>query len=328
MSPAETRGLPHGRDPLTADGYARVAVPGAETKMGGNRRRGPVRGLIVTARPRQWIKNVLVIAAAGAAGALGRDDVPLRLTLAWAAFCLLASGIYAINDVRDVDEDRIHPGKRFRPIAAGEVDPRLATGFGISVIAAGLVACAAIRPLLALVGVAYVALTLSYTLLWRHIILLDVIAIAGGFVLRAIAGGVAAPVLLSRWFLTVVTCAAVFIAAGKRLAELRRSGGTTQGARKVLSGYTPLTLQLVLRASAALALFAYCVWAFQPFDVDAFPWRPLTIVPFAACLARYALHIQRGEGEAPEDLVLGDRWLSAAGITWVVLFGVSVYGGA
>ena len=196
--------------------------------------------LIVTARPRQWIKNVLVVArAAGAAGALGRDDVPLRLTLAWAAFCLLASGIYAINDVRDVDEDRIHPGKRFRPIAAGEVDPRLATGFGISVIAAGLVACAAIRPLLALVGVAYVALTLSYTLLWRHIILLDVIAIAGGFVLRAIAGGVAAPVLLSRWFLTVVTCAAVFIAAGKRLAELRRSGGTTRGARKVLGGYTP-----------------------------------------------------------------------------------------
>ena len=327
MSPAETRGLLHRRDSLTADGYAGVAVRGVATEMDGNPRRGPVFALIVTARPRQWIKNVLVIAAAGAAGALGRDDVPIRLTLACAAFCLLASGIYAVNDVRDIDEDRIHPRKRFRPIAAGELNPCLAVGFGVSLVAGGLAASAAIRPLLALVGIVYVALTLSYTLIWRHIILLDVIAIAGGFVLRAIAGGVAAPVTLSRWFVTVVTCAAVFVAAGKRLAELRLSGGATQGTRKVLSGYTPLTLQLLLRASVALALFAYCVWAFQPFDVDGFPWRPLTIVPFAVCLARYFFHIQRGEGEAPDDLVLGDWWLSAAGITWVVLFGLSVYGG-
>ncbi len=112
MSPAETRGLLRRRDSPTADGYADVAVRGVATEMDGKPPRGPVRALIVTARPRQSIKNVLVIAAAGAAGAPGRDDVPVRLMLAWAAFWLLASGIYAINDVRDIDEDRIDPRKR------------------------------------------------------------------------------------------------------------------------------------------------------------------------------------------------------------------------
>jgi decaprenyl-phosphate phosphoribosyltransferase len=299
---------------------------GADTRAAAPRR-GLVRALIATARPRQWIKNVLVIAAAGAAGALGHDDVPLRVGLAFVAFCLLASGIYAVNDVRDAAEDRLHPRKRFRPVAAGELDARLATTFGIVLIVCGLALCEAVRPLLALVGAGYVVLTLSYTLVWRHIVVLDVIAIAGGFVLRAVAGGVAAPVALSRWFVLVVTCVAVFIAAGKRLAELWRAAGATEGARRTLDGYTPPLLHLILAGSAAVALFAYCVWAFQLPDADGIPWRQLTIVPFAACLARYFVRVRRGDGEAPEDLVLGDRWLLLAGLVWLVLFGFSVHAG-
>ena len=125
--------------------------------------RGRLHAAIVTARPRQWIKNALVIAAAGAAGALGDDDVPVRVGLAFLAFCLLASGLYAINDVRDAEEDRRHPRKRLRPVAAGELDARSALALGAGLMLAGLALCAAVRPLLLLVGVGYLALTLSYT---------------------------------------------------------------------------------------------------------------------------------------------------------------------
>lgn len=199
-------------------------------------RRGPVLAAVVTMRPKQWLKNVLVIAAAGAAGALGSDDVPGRVLVAFFAFCLLASGIYAINDVRDRHEDRLHPRKRFRPVAAGELTPAAARVLGIVLMVTGLGLCAFISPLLALVGAGYLALTLSYTLIWRHLLLLDIIAIGGGFVLRAVAGGAAAPVALSRWFLLVITCAAVFIAAGKRYAELRRTDSEATGGDEAVPG--------------------------------------------------------------------------------------------
>ena len=166
--------------------------------------RGPLRALVATMRPKQWIKNALVIAAPGAAGALGHDGVPIRVALATAAFCLLASGIYAVNDARDAPEDRLHPLKRLRPVAAGDLDARTAIRFGIWLIVLGIAICAAVSLLLALVAVAYVAMTVSYTLVWRHTRVLDIGAIAGGFVLRAIAGGAAAPVTLSRSFLLVV----------------------------------------------------------------------------------------------------------------------------
>jgi decaprenyl-phosphate phosphoribosyltransferase len=280
---------------------------------------------LVTIRPRQWIKNGLVVAAAGAAGALGHDGVPVRVGLACVAFCMLASGIYAINDVRDAEEDRLHPRKRYRPVAAGELEPGTATALGLALMLAGLALCAIVRLPLAGVGAAYLALTLSYTLIWRHILILDVIAIAGGFVLRAVAGGVAAPVGLSRWFVLVVTCVAVFVAAGKRQAELRRTEAGGAGRRPVLEHYTAARLRLILAGSAAGALLSYCVWAFQLPDVDGIPWRPLTIVPFAACLLRYVAHVRRGGGEAPEELVLADRWLLLAGGAWLVLFALSVH---
>src|SRR5579884_3687905 len=133
------------------------------------RRRSLIPALIATIRPRQWIKNGLVIAAAGAAGALGHDDVPVRVTLACAAFCLLASGIYAINDVRDAEEDRKHPRKRYRPVAAGELSPTAALGLGIVLMVSGLALCGLVRPPLVLVGMGYLALTVSYTLLWRQV---------------------------------------------------------------------------------------------------------------------------------------------------------------
>jgi decaprenyl-phosphate phosphoribosyltransferase len=292
--------------------------------------RGRVLATIVTMRPQQWIKNLLVVAAAGAAGALGHDDVPGRVVAAFVAFCLLSAGIYSVNDVRDRFEDRLHPRKRLRPVAAGELSPAFATTLGVALMAAGLALCALISPLLALVGAGYLALTLSYTLIWRHLLLLDIIAIGGGFVLRAVAGGVAAPVTLSRWFLLVISAVAVFVAAGKRYAELRRTdwdvaNGGPQTRRKVLEGYSQPRLRVILAASGAVALFAYSVWAFQLPSVGGVPWRPLTIAPFALGLLLYGRLVLAGAGEAPEDVLLRDRLLQIVGVVWLVLFALGVH---
>ncbi|HYB26423.1 MAG TPA: decaprenyl-phosphate phosphoribosyltransferase [Solirubrobacteraceae bacterium] len=295
----------------------RLPLPAAQRS-----RRGSV---VATMRPKQWIKNALIIAAAGAAGALGHDDTLGRVAIACVAFGLLASGIYAINDVRDAQEDRLHPRKRFRPVAARELDPRFATGLGLSLVLAGIVLCAAVGPLLALVGAGYVALTLSYTLLWRHLIVFDIVAVAGGFVLRAVAGGVAAPVTLSSWFLVVVTGSAVFVAAAKRHAELRRTDGQRDRRRRVLNSYSASALELIIAGASVVALSAYWVWAFSLPLVHGIPWRPLTMVPFAVCLLRYGELVQRGDGEAPEDVLLSDRPLQFAGFAWLAMFALEVH---
>ena len=320
--PAPGRVLPaaavtHGTDGVVSP--EAVAIPA-------RRRRTRLAAVLVTARPRQWVKNLLVIAAAGAAGALGRAGVPARVGLAFIAFCLLSAGIYALNDVRDVAEDRLHPRKRFRPIAAGELPRTQALVLGVSWLAAGLALSFAIRPLLGLVAVGYLALTVSYTLLWRHVPVIDIVVVALGFVLRALAGGAAAPVALSRWFVLVVTAAAFFVAAGKRHAELMRtrSAPARDGrGRRVMRHYTEGGLRLLLSGSGAVALFAYAVWAFQ--DPDGIPWRLFTVVPFAACLIRYGLLIRGGGGEAPEETLLTDRVLLLGGVLWLVLFGLSVH---
>jgi decaprenyl-phosphate phosphoribosyltransferase len=287
-------------------------------------RSGRKRALLTLARPRQWVKNVLVIAAPGAAGALGHDDVPVRVVVACIAFCLISAGIYALNDVRDRHEDRRHPRKRLRPVASGEVEPRDAVRFGVVSMACGLILCAAVTPLLMLVGLGYLALTISYSWVWRHIPVLDLVALAGGFVLRAVAGGVAADVGLSRWFVLVVTCAAVFVATGKRLAELLRAAATGGRARRVLRRYSAPTLRGVLAASGAGALFAYCVWAFELPDVDGIPWRLLTVIPFTLCLLRYGRLVRTGAGEAPEEVLVSDTGMAIGGLTWIVLFALSV----
>jgi hypothetical protein len=144
-------------------------------------------------------------------------------------------------------------------------------------------------------------------------------------VLRAVAGGVAAPVTLSRWFLVVVTCTAVLVAAGKRQAELRRTAIDGTGRRRVLELYGNARLRMLMLSSAACSLFAYCVWAFQLPIVDGVPWRPLTIVPFAACLLRYGRLVRAGEGEAPERLLFSDPQLVIAGAAWLVLFALGVH---
>jgi decaprenyl-phosphate phosphoribosyltransferase len=287
--------------------------------------RGRLRAAIVTARPRQWIKNALVIAAAGAAGALGHDDVPVRVLVACGAFCLLASGIYCLNDVRDAAEDRLHPRKRYRPVAAGELTALEAATLGMALIAAGLATCMVIAPLLVVVGVGYLVVTLTYTWIWRRILYLDVVAIASGFVLRAVAGGVAAPVELSHWFVLVVTFAALFVAASKRYAERVRADASGAARRRVLELYSLRRLRVLLSVSGVGATVAYWFWAFGMPTVGGIPWRPLTAIPFCLTFLRYAHIIRVGGGEAPEEALVGDWVLLASAAGWLILFALSVH---
>jgi decaprenyl-phosphate phosphoribosyltransferase len=321
--PARARRLAERAHPAAATVLARGAAA-AHDVAPALRRRSRRQALVALARPRQWVKNALVIGAPGAAGALGYDDVPVRVLVTCAAFCLISAGIYALNDVRDRHEDSCHPRKWRRPVAAGELTPKDAAAHGLAWLVGGLILAAAVAPAVALVGLGYIAVTLSYSWVWRHVPLLDLAALAAGFVLRAVAGGVAAPVGLSRWFVLVVTCAAVFVAAGKRLAEMSRPRPRGRPVRRTLRRYTRAGLRRLHALAGAGALFAYCVWAFELPDVDGIPWRPLTVIPFAVCLVRYGTLVEAGVGEAPEEVLTADRVIALAGASWLLLFIMSV----
>lgn len=275
-------------------------------------------------RPRQWSKNVLVAAAPCAAGAIARPEIALHVAMAFSAFCLLASSTYLINDVRDVEQDRLHPRKRLRPVAAGELAPRAALLVGGLMAFAGMTLAWVTAPTLAAVAIAYLAITVTYSVWWRRIVALDILAIASGFVLRAIAGGAADDIHLSRSFLMVAGCGAVFLVAGKRYAELRE-GATPSQTRATLRSYSPRALRIVLMASALSAVAAYGVWALAGPGHGL--WHLFSLLPLSLGLARYGVLLDRGAGQSPEETIVQDRPLLALGAVWSVLFLVGVYAG-
>jgi decaprenyl-phosphate phosphoribosyltransferase len=282
--------------------------------------------VLVACRPKQWTKNLLVLAAPGAAGVLGEGDVVLATLGALVAFCLAASATYLLNDAADVEADRAHATKRHRPIAAGELAVPTARVLAVVLaVAAGAVALSVRWQLLAVLA-GYVTLTTAYSLVLKHIVLLDVIALASGFVLRAVAGGVAADVEISNWFFIVTSFGSLFMAVGKRHAEVVTMGDDAGSHRKVLDGYTPSFLAHLRAVSSGVVLVAYCLWAFERADVTgiAVPWYQMSIVPFTTAILRYAQLLDTGEGGAPEELVLGDRMLLVAGAVWAVVFGCGV----
>jgi decaprenyl-phosphate phosphoribosyltransferase len=285
-------------------------------------RRSPGEVVLRACRPRQWVKNALVAIAPAAAGALTRADVVAHVLGAFVAFCLLASATYLVNDVRDRDQDRRHPRKRHRPIAAGELSPRGALRLAALMVVLGLAVAVAVRPLLGAVAVGYLALTTSYSLWWRHVAIIDIVVVAGGFLLRAIAGAVATGVPPSRSFLVVTSACALFLVAGKRYAELAE-GGAHAGARATLRRYSRPLLRGVLWVAAAVGCLAYARWAFTRPGASA--CFELSIVPFLLWLGRYSALLGAGAGEAPEEVILRDPGLLAAGATWIALFVGGVY---
>jgi decaprenyl-phosphate phosphoribosyltransferase len=269
-------------------------------------------------RVRQWPKNVLVFAPAVAAGAIWHAAVLARVSVATLAFCLLSSGTYLINDVHDAAEDRRHPVKRHRPIAAGLIAPRRATAVAGACAAAGLGTLAALGPGVGAVGLAYIALNLAYTRRLRQVAIADIATIAAAFVIRALAGGVVADVAISRWFLVVVSFSALLVAAGKRYADTMEPGA--RASRAALSEYNPDFLRMVVSASLAVSLGAYCLWAFQSTAPATLGWREVTILPFTLALLRYLLLLSGGHGGAPEEIVLSDRFIQVNGALWLLAF--------
>jgi decaprenyl-phosphate phosphoribosyltransferase len=285
-------------------------------------------GLLRTARPRQWAKNVLVFAAPGAAGVLDQWPDLWRTIVAFVAFCLAASGIYFWNDALDVEADRLHPTKRFRPVAAGVVPVGLAKGVGTVLILAGLgVAALTGRWQTSAVVGLYVVVVMLYSSWLKHVAVIDIVTVASGFVLRAAAGAVAVDEPMSSWFILVTVFGSLFIVTGKRYAELREIGENAGAVRATLAEYSIGYVRIVLTIACGAALVSYCQWAFEARNLaeTEWPFYELSIVPMLTALLRYALVIEQGRGAAPEEVFASDRVLQLLGAAWVVVFGMAVY---
>ncbi len=286
-----------------------------------------VGALVTACRPRQWSKNLLVVAAPGAAGVLTHPDVAGRVIVAFLSFCMLASATYLFNDLHDRDDDRRHPCKRARPIASGRLGVGVAVAGMIGLAGGGMALAAVLGLAMAGVAAAYLTLTVSYTLWLRDVAVADIAAVAAGFVLRALGGGIATSVPVSRWFLIVTSFAALFLVTGRRYAEAARDRGGPRrsGARAALGAYSADYLRFVLGLTATVTATAYCLWAFQKSHDDSLSWYALTVIPFVLWLLRYALLLDGGDGEAPEDVVMHDRFLLTMSGAWLTAFVLGVY---
>ncbi len=298
-----------------------AAVPAAPPPTSG------IGAFVRLARPKQWLKNVLVVAAPGAAGVLTQGTPLFKTAIAFVCFCLAASGTYYINDALDVEADRLHPRKRMRPIAAGAISVRAATIGGVALILAAVGLSFAARWELAVVVGSYLALTVAYSAWLKNEAVIDLAAVAAGFVLRMIAGGVAVGVPISFWFLIVAASGSLFMVTGKRHAEMLELGDDAGDHRRALDVYSHAFLSYVRAVSSSVAILAYCLWAFEKSEPVGQPiWFQLSIVPFVIAVFRYALLLEQGKGGAPEELVLSDRTLQVLGLAWLVLFAIAVHG--
>lgn len=281
--------------------------------------------LLVTARPRQWLKNVLVLAAPSAAGVMLIPSTAAAALWAGIAFTLAAASTYFVNDARDVEADRLHPVKARRPVAEGVIGRRSAYRGGVVLGALALAAAAPLGWSTTAVIAAYLALTLTYSTWLKNQAVLDILAVAAGFVLRAVAGATATGVQLSNWFLLVALFGSLYLVISKRVAE--QAGSVTAATvRPTLGGYPPAWLQQVLVLSLTGTVLSYATWALQYVGADvARPALALSVLPFLAALMRYSLLVARGLGEAPEKVLTSDRFLLVAGAVWAVLVGSALY---
>ena len=278
-------------------------------------------------RPRQWVKNVLVFAVPVAAGGVLRPGVLVPTLVAFVALCLASSATYLVNDSRDINSDRTHPTKQFRPQAAGHLSRRAALmGASVLIVVALALALSTTRAL-ALTVAAYLILTLCYSLWLKSEPVIELALLTAGFLLRAIAGGAATGIAISNWFLIVAGFGSLFMAVGKRYSELLHQGPSTS-TRASLAGYSPEFLRWASGVSASVAITAYCVWAFEVAarSSSTLPWAQLSVIPFVLALLRYAVRIDAGDAEAPEEAVLGDRVLIGIGVTWALIFALGAYG--
>jgi decaprenyl-phosphate phosphoribosyltransferase len=285
---------------------------------------GPI---LTELRPKQWAKNLLVIAAPAGAEVLTEARTWWRLSLAFAAFCAASSAIYVANDLADLEADRLHPTKRNRPIAAGQVSVPTARVLVALLMAVAFALAAATTEwdFIAVLAL-YVVTTLAYSAWLKHVAIIDLVIVASGFLLRAIGGAVVVDVVISSWFLIVTSFGSLFVVTSKRLAELEELGDDAVRIRPTLDHYSVPFLRFVMGVACTGTALAYCIFSFDKADLagQGAVWFQLSAIPVVTALLRYALAVEAGEGAAPEDIFLRDRPLQLLGVLWIILFGVGL----
>ena len=279
-------------------------------------RRSPVRAALVAMRPRQWSKNLLVFAGLVFAAKLGDATRWLEAIAAFAAYCAISSAAYLVNDVRDREDDRLHPVKQARPIARGELSPRWALVLAAGLAGVALALVAVLGPVSVAFLLAFAAVQAGYTLGLKHIVLLDVLAIGALFVIRAAAGAAAVDVRISPWLLLCTALLALFLALAKRRGELVLVGARRAPGRPVLEGYSLELVDQLVAIVASSTVLAYSVYTLTARDSKAL----LATVPFVIFgVFRYLLLVHRDDvGEEPEQVLLTDVPIILAVAGWIV----------
>jgi 4-hydroxybenzoate polyprenyltransferase len=286
-----------------------------------------MRALFVALRPHQWLKNLVVFAALVFSKHL--FDVPAlaQAALAFAVFCALAGAVYLVNDLADLERDRLHPAKRTRPIASGELRPSVARAAAALLSLAALLASVALGPRFLLCALAYPALGFAYSLGLKHVVILDVLAVALGFVLRAVAGAVAIGVHFSPWLLVCTILLALFLVLAKRRHELV-SLDDAVGHRQILAEYSPYLLDQMIGVVTASCLTAYAFYTLAPDTVEKYRTERLALtIPFVIYgIFRYLYLVhRRDQGGSPGDVLLTDRPLLVAVALWAAAMVLIVY---
>lgn len=285
-------------------------------------------GIVKALRPRQWVKNLLVLAAP--LFALGGDVVDdyrqvfINAGIAFVVFSLAASSIYLVNDARDVEADRQHPTKRFRPIAAGVVPTGLAYGLsGVLAVVSLAISWITARDLAIVIAV-YLVMQLAYCFGLKHQAVLDICIVSSAYLIRAIAGGAATGIALSQWFLLVMAFGSLFMVAGKRYAELQLAESTGAKIRKSLEAYTSTYLRFVWTLSATAVVVCYGLWAFERDRLSDGSWFAITMIPFTIAILRYAVDVDSGLAGEPEEIAARDRVLQLLAVVLIGTLGAAV----
>lgn len=313
---------------MRADSAAHGTAPGRERAA----ERTGAALLAQAMRPRHWVKNAFVLAPVLFAREILNSEKVAASLVAAAAFCGLSSAAYLLNDVVDRDADRSHPGKALRPVASGRLAPSAALGAAAALALVSLAAAFALLPFgAALAAAAFAALQALYSLALKKAVFVDVIAIAAGFVLRVLAGGLAAAVLVSHWIVLCTFLLALFLALAKRrdevvvLGEERRSRH-----RSVLAAYSTALLDQAIAIILGATIVSYAIWTVAPETVLKFGSdRLVYTVPFVVYgLLRYLYLVHReGTAGSPTDALLADRPLAAGVLLWIAACAAAVYSG-
>jgi 4-hydroxybenzoate polyprenyltransferase len=290
-------------------------------------RRLGIAGLWGSLRPEQWTKNLIVFAALIFGQRLFDPAAVGRSLAAFLVFCALSGVVYLINDVSDREADRLHPLKRKRPIAAGELSTTLALSAALAIGAGAIAAAFWLRPAFGWIAVIYVALFAAYSRVLKHVVILDVLTIAIGFVLRAAAGAAVIAVPMSHWLLVCTILGALFLGLSKRRHEMTLLADSATGHRRILEEYNPYLLDQMIGVVTASTLVAYIIYCTSPETTEKFGTSQLVLTtPFAIYgIFRYLYLVHQKGAGSPSEVLLTDRPLVASIVLWALAVIAIIY---